>query len=204
MEIRDVNTGSIDYEGHIMYFPIGAEGNYITYKGFTYFYNDSYLLQMSDNQVKGKYLKQVTRLVYRDIENNEIWQIAEPLPYPDGLYRQSARLVNLTRDIKHTIPDAEIDLKEIKDVKDLFKYKKIHGIDRQTQIDNIRNNLQDKLDYFEGSLYIAFTLCLSFGILCVPHEPLMQTIWFLPAFIGFSAALCVSLHNLLKHFNRLV
>lgn len=204
MEIRDVNIGSIDYEGHTMYFPIGEECNYITYKGFTYWYNDSYLLQMSDNRVKGKYLKQFARGVYRDIENNEIWQRTQPLPYPDGVCLQSRKLVNVTRDIKHTIPDAEIDLKEIKDVKDLFKYKKIHSINKQTQIDNIHNKLQDKLDYFEGSLYIVFTLCLSFGILCVPHAPLMQTIWFLPAFIGLSSAICVALHNLLKCFNRLV
>ena len=201
MEIRDINIGSIDYEGHIMYFPIGAECNYITYKGFAYFYNDSYLLQLSDNQVKGKYLKQVTHAVYRDIETNEIWQRTQPLPYPDGLYRISPKLVNFTRHIEHKIPDGEIDLKEIKDVKDLFTYKKLHDIHRQTQIDNIRNKLQDKLDYFEGSLYITFTLCLSFGILCVPYEPLMQTIWFLPAFIGFSAAICMALHNLLKCFN---
>ncbi len=204
MEIRDVNTGSMDYEGHTIYFPVGEECNYITYKGFTYFYNDSYLLHLSDNRVKGKYLKQVTRLVYRDIENNEIWQIAEPLPYPDGLYRQSARLVNLTRVIKHTMLDGEIDLKEIKDVKDLFKYKKIHGIDRHTHIDNIRNVLQDTLFVLEFILYIVFALCLSFGIICITHQPVMQIIWFLPCFIGFSVAICLGLHNLLKYFNPLV
>ena len=193
MEIRDINIGSIDYEGHIMYFPIGAECNYITYKGFTYFYNDSYLLQMSDNRVKGKYLKQVTRLVYRDIENNEIWQIAEPLPYPDGLYRQSARLVNLTRDIKHTIPDAEIDLKEIKDVKDLFKYKKIHGIDRQTQIDNIRNNLQHKLTCFIPIVGIIFMFCMSFACLYKLHMPFIESIWFLPCFVCLWAIIYIKI-----------
>lgn len=198
MEIRDVNTGSMDYEGHTIYFPIGEECNYVTYKGFTYWYNDSYLLRLSDNRVKGKYLKQVTRLVYRDIENNEIWQIAEPLPNVYGVCVECARLVNLARDIKHTIPDGEIDLKEIKDVKDLFKYKKIHGIARHTQIDNIRNKLQDKLDYFEFILYLVFSLCFSFAIICIGQEPLINNIWFLPCFIALSGALSVILHNLLN------
>lgn len=186
MEIRDVNTGSMDYEGHTIYFPIGEECNYVTYKGFTYWYNDSYLLEKSDNHVKGKYLKKVTRLVYRDIETNEIWQMAEPLPNP-GLYRISRKLVNLTRDIKHTIPDGEIDLKEIKDVKHLFKYKKIHGIDRQTQIDNIRDNLQHKLTWFISIVGIIFMFCMSFACLYKLPMPFIESIWFLPCFVCLCA-----------------
>lgn len=183
MKIRDVNTESMDYEGHTIYFPVGQECKSITYKGFTYWYNDSYLLQISDNKVKNKYLKQVSREVYKDIENNEIWQMAEPLPYSDGLYRLSPKLVNVTRHIKHTIPDAKIDLKEIKDVKDLFKYKKIHGIDRQTQIDNIRNKLQHSLTCFIPIVGIIFMFCMSFACLYKLSMPFIECIWYLPCFI---------------------
>lgn len=201
MEIRDIQTDSIDYNGHTIYFPIIDELNYILYNGFTYYYNDSYLLEKSNNRVKDKYLKRVARNVFKDIESNEIWQFTEPLPYPDGLYRQSNKLVNVTRDIKHTIPDAAIDMDEVSAVKESFRNRQLNKMNflyKESVIDNIYDKLQDKLYYFEFILYIVFSLCLGFGLICIEHEPLIKTIWFLPCFMALGGSISIGLHNLLN------
>lgn len=191
MEIRDIQTGSIDYNGHTIYFPTTDEPSYIVYNGFTYYYNDSYLLEKSDNRVKDKYLKRVTRTVFRDIQTNEVWQFTEPLPYLDGLYRQSRKLVNVTRDIEHRIPDYEIDVKEVASVKELFIFKKIHGIDKQTCINNLRNKLQDKLTCFITIVGIIFMFCMSFACLYKLSMPFIECIWFLPCFVALWAVIYI-------------